>query len=112
MAAPGTCRHLLLVNLPSLVAMGWCTLGCLQRLLRQQCRRLATGPRLHKGRRIVTGFGSERVEDLVADERRREAEGARRGVARREEGTRGHMTSFGGEDLDRAAGGPWQAGRR
>ena len=65
-----------------------------------------------QGRRIVTGFGSERVEDLVADERRREAEGARRGVARREEGTRGRMTSFGGEDLDRAAGGPWQAGRR
>lgn len=48
-AAPGTCRHLLLVNLPSLVAMGSCTLGCLQRLLRQQCRRLATGPRLHRG---------------------------------------------------------------
>ncbi len=65
-----------------------------------------------QGRRIVTGFGSERVEDLVADERRREAEGARRGVARREEGTRGRMTTFGGEDLDRAAGGPWQAGRR
>ncbi len=65
-----------------------------------------------QGRRIVTGFGSERVEDLVADERRREAEGARRGVARREEGTRGRMTTFGGEDLDRAAGGPWQSGRR
>ena len=62
--------------------------------------------------RIVTGFGAGRVNDLAADERRREAEGAQRGVARREEGTRGRMTTFGGDDLDRAAGGPWQARRR
>ena len=62
--------------------------------------------------RIVTGFGSERVDDVVADERRRVAEGAWRGDHRREEGTRGRMTSFGGEELDRAAGGAWHAGRR
>ena len=64
------------------------------------------------GPRIVTGFGPERVDDVAADERRRVAEGVRRGVARRDEGTQGRMTSFGGEDLDRGAGGPWQARRR
>ena len=64
------------------------------------------------GSRIVTGFGRERVDDVAAQESRREAEGVRRGVARRDEGTRGRMTSLGGEDLDRGAGGPWQARRR
>ena len=64
------------------------------------------------GPRIVTGFGPERVDDVAAEERRRVAEGVRRGVARRDEGTRGRMTNFGGEDLDRGAGGPWQARRR
>lgn len=62
--------------------------------------------------RIVTGFGSERIEDVAADERRRVAEGAQRGDRRRETGTRGRMTTSGGEDLDRSAGGAWHAGRR
>ena len=43
---------------------------------------------------------------------RRIAEGARRGDARRNEGTRGRMTVFSGGDLDRGAGGAWHAGRR
>ena len=62
--------------------------------------------------RIVTGFGSERIDDVVADERRRVAEGARRGDQRREDGARGRMTSYEGEDLDRGQGGAWHVGRR
>ena len=45
--------------------------------------------RSQRAGRIVTGFGEERVEDVAEDARRREREGARRGVQRREEGTRG-----------------------
>ena len=66
----------------------------------------------HVRSRIVSGFAEERVEDVAADETRRIAEGARRGDARRDEGTRGRMTSFSGEDLDRGAGGVRRAGRR
>ena len=66
----------------------------------------------HVRSRIVSGFAEERVEDVAADETRRIAEGARRGDARRDEGTRGRMTSFSGEDLDCGAGGAWRAGRR
>ena len=62
--------------------------------------------------RIVSGFGDGRVDDVAADEARRIAEGARRGDARRNEGTRGRMTDFSGADLDRGAGGAWHAGRR
>ena len=62
--------------------------------------------------RIVTGFGSERIDDVRADEQRRLAEGARRGDQRREDGSRGRMTSFEGMDLDRGEGGAWHAGRR
>ena len=61
---------------------------------------------------IVSGFGSERVDDVVADETRRIAEGARRGDKRRQDGTRGRMTDSTGADLDRGAGGKWHAGRR
>ena len=64
------------------------------------------------GARIVTGFGNDRVEDVAADERRRVADGAQRGSQRREDGTRGRMTTFGGVDLDRSAGGAWHAGRK
>ena len=56
----------------------------------------------------MTGFGEERVEDVAEDARRRETEGARR----REEGTRGRMRDMRGEELDRSAGGPFQARRR
>ena len=64
------------------------------------------------GPRIVTGFGSERVEDVASHEMQRESEAMARAARRRGEGSRGRMTGFDGEDLDRAAGGPWQAGRR
>ena len=66
----------------------------------------------HGGPRVVSGFGSERVEDVAAHEERRDAGAMVRAARRRADGTRGRMTGFGGEDLDRAAGGPWQAGRR
>ena len=62
--------------------------------------------------RIVTGFGSERIDNVADDERRRVAEGVRRAARRREEGTRGPVTGLDGQDMDRAAGGPWSAGRR
>ena len=62
--------------------------------------------------RIVSGFGSERVEDVASHEQQRESEAMARASRRSAEGFRGRMTGFSGENLDRAAGGPWQAGRR
>ena len=61
---------------------------------------------------IVSGFGSSRVEDVAGDERQRVAAGALRGDQRRNDGTRGRMTTFGGEDLDRSEGGAWHARRQ
>jgi hypothetical protein len=70
-------------------------------------------PRAAGGRaRVVTGFGVERVEDVLAHERRREVEGVRRGSQRREAGERGRARDLENRDLDRGAGGPWQAGGR
>ena len=60
----------------------------------------------------MNGFGLARIDDVVADEQRRVNEGARRGDQRREAGTRGRMTTYSGEDLDRSAGGAWRSGRR
>ena len=74
--------------------------------------RVAAVPSAGMGGVIVSGFGSSRVEDVAADERRRVAEGAQRGDQRRNDGTRGRMTTFGGEDLDRSKGGAWHARRR
>eukprot|EP00929_Paragymnodinium_shiwhaense_P059779 TRINITY_DN29917_c0_g1_i2.p1 TRINITY_DN29917_c0_g1~~TRINITY_DN29917_c0_g1_i2.p1 ORF type:complete len:1325 (+),score=323.59 TRINITY_DN29917_c0_g1_i2:71-4045(+) len=62
--------------------------------------------------RIVSGFGSERVDDVAADEARRMREGASRGDWRRQEGLRGRMIDMSGQDLDRAAGGAFSVGRR
>ncbi len=62
--------------------------------------------------RIVTGFGSERVEDVAADEARRVSEGVQRAGRRREDGSRGRMVDLQGRELDRGAGGAWQARRR
>ena len=64
------------------------------------------------GGRIVSGFGSERIDDVAGDVQRRIEEGARRGTERRNAGERGRMTGFDGQDLDRSAGGAWHAGRR
>ena len=60
----------------------------------------ADAPGVRRGR-IVHGFGRDRVEDVAAEERRLIAEGARRGDARRNEGTRGRVTNMRGEDIDR-----------
>ena len=74
--------------------------------------RVAAVPGAGMGGVIVSGFGSSRVVDVAADERRRVAEGAQRGDQRRNDGTRGRMTTFSGEDLDRSKGGAWHARRR
>ena len=66
----------------------------------------------HKRPRIVTGFGSERVEDVAADEAKRVEAGARRGTQRRESGDRGRMRDINDNDLDRSAGAAWHAGKR
>ena len=62
--------------------------------------------------RIVTGFGSERVDDLAADEQRRIDEGLSRHADRKEAGVRGRAVDMTGKDLDRSVGGAWHAGRR
>ena len=62
--------------------------------------------------RIVSGFGAERVDDVAADLRRSEADGAQRARQRREEGTRGRMTDASGRNLDRGSGGAWHTGRQ
>ena len=74
--------------------------------------RRPVGRRIPVGVRIVSGFGGERVEDVVARDQRVEAEALARAARRREDGSRGRMVGFGGEDLDRARGGAWQAGHR
>ena len=62
--------------------------------------------------RIVSGFGSERIDDIREDEERVGADARERAARRREEGTRGRMTGFDGGDIDRSAGGAWHLGRR
>ena len=62
--------------------------------------------------RIVTGFGPARVDDVAADEQRRLKEGARRGSQRRETGERGRMRDLHDNDLDRAGGSAWHAGKK
>ena len=61
--------------------------------------------------RVVSGFGTERVDDVDAERARRDADQLAR-ARLRSEGERGRMTDRTGEDLDRSAGGPWSAGRR
>ena len=64
------------------------------------------------GRRIVSGFGKERVEDVGALEARREEEEAlARHRLRAREGARGRAVDFHGQDLDRGAGGAFSLGR-
>ena len=75
----------------------------------------AAGPEVASragGPHIVSGFGRERIEDVASHGQRLEGEALARAASRRAEGSRGRMTGFDGGDLDRAAGGPWQAGRR
>lgn len=62
--------------------------------------------------RVVSGFGDERVDDVFNMRQRLDADEQVRARQRREEGTRGRARDFANRDLDRSAGGPWQAGRR
>ena len=55
--------------------------------------------------RVVTGFGSERVEDVRAQEEERDRDSYRRQRDRNEEFTRGRVRDFEGRDLDRGEGG-------
>ena len=67
---------------------------------------------MRRRRGIVTGFGAERSEDALGDQAQLEAEALRRAVQRRDEGTRGRVRDFRGDDLDRSAGGAWHLGKR
>ena len=62
-------------------------------------------------RRIVSGFGEERVEDVGGLAARREEEALARHRLRAEEGARGRAVDFHGQDLDRGAGGAFSLGR-
>ena len=61
--------------------------------------------------RIVSGFGEERVEDVVGLGARREEEALARHRMRAMEGARGRAVDFQGRDLDRGAGGAFSLGR-
>ena len=66
-----------------------------------------------QGRRgVVSGFGSERTEDALGDQSRRDEEACARQTHRREEGLRGRARDWNDEDLDRSFGGPAALGRR
>ena len=54
--------------------------------------------------RVVTGFGSERVEDVRAQEEERDRESYQRQRDRNEEFVRGRVRDFEGRDLDRGEG--------
>ena len=60
----------------------------------------------------IGGMDVEEYMTLKQHEQLRENEAMARASRRNAEGSRGRMIGFSGEDLDRAAGGPWQAGRR
>ena len=64
------------------------------------------------GSQIVTGFGPERVDDVQMDYTQRVDAGCLRAAVRRDTGERGSFMSFGGQELDRSAGGSVQALRR
>ena len=66
----------------------------------------------HRRPRIVTGFGRERVEDVVAHAARLSKEEDQRARQRYEEGQRGRMRDWNDNDLDRSGGTAWHAGRR
>ena len=74
---------------------------------------MVRGGRRSKGRgrglvsgrgRVVTGFGSERVEDVRAQEEERDRESYQRQRDRNEEFARGRVRDFEGRDLDRSEG--------
>ena len=61
---------------------------------------------------VVSGFGAERTDDALGDQAQRDREALSRARARRDDGVRGRVRDFQGNDLDRSAGGAWSLGRR
>ena len=61
---------------------------------------------------VVSGFGAERTDDALGDQAQRDRDAMSRARARRDDGTRGRVRDFQGNDLDRSAGGAWSFGRR
>ena len=62
-------------------------------------------------RGVVSGFGSERTTDALGDERRRSDEANQRARHRRDEGERGRVRDFQGNDIDRSSGGAFSLSR-
>ena len=58
---------------------------------------------------MVSGFGSERTEDALGDQERRDKEAITRARLRRDDAVRGRARDFQGTDLGRstAVAGPW-----
>ncbi len=82
------------------------------RLLRRPPRHAASSSApASSGGRIVSGFGAERVEDVDAQRRARDAQMAQTAAARAEDGSRGRAVDMHGNELDRSEGAAWQAGR-
>ena len=61
---------------------------------------------------VVSGFGAERTDDALGDQARRDRDAISRARTRRDDGVRGRVRDFQGNDLDRSAGGAWSLGRR
>ena len=61
---------------------------------------------------VVSGFGAERTDDALGDQAQRDRDAMSRARARRDDGARGRVRDFQGNDLDRSAGGAWSLGRR
>ena len=61
--------------------------------------------------RVVSGFGEERVGDVMALEAQRDGEACARQRRRRQEGARGRMVDSAGHDLDRSEGGAFSLKR-
>ena len=60
----------------------------------------------------MSGFGRERVDDVVAHAARLSKEENHRAKRRYEEGERGRMRDWNDNDLDRSGGSAWHAGKR
>ena len=61
---------------------------------------------------VVSGFGAERTDDALGEQAQRDRDAMSRARTRRDEGVRGRVRDFQGNDLDRSAGGAWSLGRR
>ena len=71
-----------------------------------------TSGHVSQGRRgVVSGFGAERTTDALGDAERRDVEANSRAKQRRDQGERGRVRDFEGNDIDRSSGGAWSLGR-